>query len=66
MCITGIDYDIPVYNYIFNYLLRNILIYFQNVWLFLNLGQSRWDDKVTAIKIRGSSTLKKDPPDGSS
>ena len=52
VCFTGNTYDISVYNY----LLWNILVYFQNVWLFLYLGQSRWEDKVTATKIRGSST----------
>ena len=36
--------------------LRNILIYFQNVCLFLFSGPSRWEDKVTATKIRGSPT----------
>ena len=33
VCFTGKDYDISVYNNIFNYSLRNILIYFQNVCL---------------------------------
>ena len=46
LCFTENDYDISVYNYIFNYLLRNILIYFQNIWLFLYLGQSRWENKI--------------------
>ena len=59
MCFTGNNYDIFICNYIFNYLFLNILVYFQNVWLFLYLGQSIWEDKVTAIKIRGSSTLTK-------
>ena len=51
---------------LFNYLLRNILIYFQNVCLFLYLGQSRCEDKVTATKIRGTSTLTKTLLRGSS
>ena len=64
VCITGNDYHISVYNYIFNYLLRNILIYFQNVRLFLFIGgQSRWEDKVTATKIRGSFDTHEDPPE---
>ena len=56
VCFTWKDYDISVYNY-FNYLLWNILIYFQNIFLFLYLGPSRWEDKVTTTKIRGASTL---------
>ena len=55
-----------LFTIIFNNLLRNIQIYFQNVWLFLYLGQSRWEDKVTATKIRGSSTLTKTLLKGSS
>ena len=43
-----------------------ILVYFQNVWLFLYLGQSRWEDKVTATNIRGSSKLTKTLQKGSS
>ena len=31
----------------------------ENDMAFLNLDQSRWEDKITATKIRGSSTLTK-------
>ena len=51
------DYDISVNNYVFNYLLRNILILLPKYLAFLHLGQSRWEDKVAATKISGSSTL---------
>ena len=37
VCFTGNNYDISVYKN----LLWSILVYFQNVWLFLYLGQSR-------------------------
>ena len=37
VCFTGI-FMTSVCNYIFNYLLQNMLVYFQNVWLFLYLG----------------------------
>ena len=57
VCFTGNDYDISVYNYMFTYLLRNILMYFQDISFFLYIGQSRWEDNVTSTKIRGSSTL---------
>ena len=52
VCFTRNYYDISVYNYIFNNLLRNILIYFQHVWLFLYHIHCMWKDK-------GSSTLTK-------
>ena len=63
MCFTGKDYDIHVYNNIFNYSLHNILIYFQDVCLFLYLGPSRWEDKVTATMVRGSSDTHEAPPE---
>ena len=53
------DYDISVYNNLFNYLLCNILILPPKCLAIPHLGQSRWEDKVTATKIRGSSTLTK-------
>ena len=56
------DYDIFVYNNIFNYLSWIILILPQ----ITGFSTSRWEDKVTATKIRGSSTLTKTLPRGCS
>ena len=46
------DYNISVYNNIFNYLLWNILILPKQILAFPHIRQSRWKDKVTATKIR--------------
>ena len=56
------DYDISVSvcNYIFNYLLYNIILP-PKCLAFPHLGQSRWEDKITSTKIRGSSTPMKSP-----
>ena len=51
--------DISVYNYIFNYILYDILILPPKYLAFPYLGQSRWEDKVTATMVRGASTLTK-------
>ena len=49
------DYDISVYNNIFNDLLLIILILLQ----ITRFSTSGWEDKVTATKIRGYSMLTK-------
>ena len=52
------DYDISVW-------IISVIIYYEIFWLYLqivwlpHLGQSRWEDKVTATNITGSSTLTK-------
>ena len=49
-----------------NYLLYNIIIlsyYFQhNYMAFQYLGKSRWEDKVTATKVRATKIAHEDPP----
>ena len=57
--VTGNDYDIFVNNYIFSYLLQNILILLAKFLAILHLRQSEWEDKVTATKIRGALSLTK-------
>ena len=53
------DYDISVYNNIFHYLSLIILILPQ----ITGFPTSRWEDKVTATKIRGSLDTHEDPPE---